>query len=265
MKFLILPIIFILNINCYSQNNEFEFDFNFGTALNNLKNPKSLNYPNYDYRGMSNVSNKGVSFLFKYKILKKYKFYISTGLSFSNSKYFIKITDGTPSHISNVYINKNYFTLKMLGIYKEFDLYSGKLKIEFGINAIKRLFFKTEDIYSTGFLSSSELNFRYKYNLKTYYYNNAKKLNLTIQDRLFRTFEYSFQMKYGIFENTFLNFGLKFSKKHFFYYDFKYDVEYRTGSNPTIITYYSYFGSFPKKRGVLDDFLSLDIGLSYKF
>ena len=249
---------------CFSQNNQISLDFDYGTSINNLKSPSSLSPLNYSFRQLENINNLGMSFQYKYKIIKKHNLFLSTGVSFSKSKFFFKILDNHPHYIADVFINKNYLTLTIIGFSKEFLIYNGKIKLVFSYSRIKRFFFKTVEPYSSNYLEANEPNIKYKYSYITIFDNQPIKP--AILSFFLTNPKLNLQLKFNTFnEKTFLNIGFKYSKKFNFDYNFSYNIQYYNDSNPTIITNYSYLGQLNSNMFIHNNFASLTFGISHYF
>ena len=265
MKTIILALLFV-NITASAQNHEFNINYRLGTATSNFNILTPTLSTRGQYKKMTNISDKGIYFNYKYKILKKINLFISSGFDFSQSKYYQKVINADIYHLDNIVVKKNRLTFHIFGLNQQFKFYKGKIILDLGVNMIQRFYFKDSDTYKIDYKSNNEDWIKYKYNLTTYYdkfYINESNIK---GKHLFYNLEYNLHFKAKIRKNTYLNLGVNYTRNNIFFYDYTVDVLYYYNGSTTPNGFWSDLGFGDNtKYGIRDHFLYFNFGISYKF
>jgi hypothetical protein len=276
----LFKILFIISsFGVRAQNHELQYRGDFGFPLQSLK-PIGLYYPNtvddkpvsnqqlYRYARFYYSQNNTISY--KYQVYKKFKLFLVGGFDYSKYKAALPLY-GNYGFTTNIDINYKRLGLS-LGVAKQFHFYDSKVILELGYNIVRRIpiernYFESQD------LTTSERDFiKYEYNLEVkydgtpYYYNSLGLFDEKFFDTGFLHSELNVNTKFALKKNFFLNFGLTFEPRVYFFYRHSYSIyNYNNGNtNPTYINTLNEF-NYPVPNTVMSSFLKINLGFSYKF
>ncbi|MBU3660073.1 MAG: hypothetical protein FGM14_09395 [Flavobacteriales bacterium] len=262
-----------------AQNHELQYRGDFGFPLQSLK-PIGLYYPNtIDDQPVSNEELyrkarfyycQNNAFSYKYQIYNKFKLFLVGGLDYSMYKAALPLY-GYHGFTTNIDINYKRLGLS-LGVAKQFHFYDSKVILELGYNIVRRIPIE-RDYFESVDLTTSERDFiKYEYTLEVKYdgtpnyYNSLGLFDEKFFDTGFLHSELNINTKFSLWKNLYLNFGLTYEPRVYFFYRHSYSIyNYYNGSTtPSNISSGSEF-NYPVPNPVMSSFLKINLGFSYKF
>lgn len=268
-KYFLYLIAIIISATTFSQDSELDFKISYGFSTNNFKEKNGFTkdgnyhqqilsiYPQYDLGG---------ALLYKFHVWKKQKVFVNCGGQFDMMKDYQPIYDEYSSYLLGGIGLKNYRIGLDLGVSKQFYFYEGRLILDLGLDAIKRIPVKKTKYYGRGMAPTPGRDWiSYSYDMSVYsgeYFenpNDIKKINTNLN------LNYSATLKFKLASSTYLNFGCSYIRNNVYFYDLKYTTEnYINGSTtPEVSNYQSHSGSI--KEGVKNNYFYLTAGISVKF
>lgn len=271
MKYILIIFILIISFIGFSQKHEFNFNTKLGTSTKNLKPINPVNTTRRDYySALTNTNDKGIFVNYKYRVFNNLNLFLSTGLEFSQSKYYFKVIENHEDHLANVFINKKRLTLHVLGLSKEFNFYDGNIILDLGVDWIERFYFTTTDNYVNNYTRSEIIPWiDYKYSLTINYKGDYHNTDHVLKSTLHHNAEFHLHVKFKMTDKLFLNFGFNYAKNMAFYYKYRTDFLYYHNGETVPYKFYSDLDIIDVddrlRHGVKNDFLYFNVGLSYKF
>lgn len=273
MKIIIILIFISISLIGNAQVHELDFNYRIGFAASSLKvlDPTFEDniYENqYTYNYVKPQFDQGVTLLYKWKFFNEAKLFLTGGIEFSSSKYYQQLIDPNDRLLDNIRLSSNRFSFR-LGLNKQFQFYHSKVILDIGCHIVNRYYFKTKSIYYTDFHFNNEDWIEYKYNLTTYYgkyYEN----NVGIENKryMYLNLDFNINLMLELFKNTYLTFGVSYSRNNIFFYDYTYTINYYNNGSSIPTSTFSFEGlegAFNPKFGVREHYLYFNFGMSYKF
>lgn len=274
-------IILLLQSSLLAQKHEVSFDLRYGLATSQLKpndpflskNPadkgQNVYAEQFTTYQMKSICDWGTVFNYKYRIWKKGKLYLASGIEFSQSKHYLPINPKNDRMLENVRINQERLVFR-LGLNKKFHFFDGRISLDIGIHLTKRFYFKKIKQYSDGYKTKYISNVEYKYNIETihdYYQPPIVGYN---KHRIMHAFHWDYNVTLGIKlkKNTILRLGVSYTRNNNFYYDFTYTARYYSPYDETeLIHTEKFFGLqlFNLKFVSVNHNIFLRAGVAYTF
>lgn len=257
----------ILSFRSSGQNHEVSLNYRIGLATNQ----NQITTPGYDnhlaYKMAETRYDHGIKFRYGYNIWKKMNLFVSGGLELSNSKHYLRVTNGGGGyHLANIEMDMSRFAYH-IGLNKQFKFFDNKLILDLGVHIVDRYYFSESKTYSQENTVSHLDWIQYSYELETKHgewYLNPNGVRNTRY--MYLNLDYSLDMKINIAKNMYLNFGLSYTRNNIFFYNFTYRVMQFQGGSTTPTSIYTNHGiEETSKYGIRDHFIYLNTGLSYKF
>jgi len=270
-------LLFLYSFTLGAQNKQIEFNYRIGLSTNSVLMIEPDGFTSREYEKMSTTNDMGFIFSYKQKINNKYNIYLSTGIDLSQSHHFQRVIlhkyDTPSSHIGNIVLKKMRWSLRLIGIHKQFYIWDNRLIINLGVEYVNRFCFSSITNYKSDFVKSSYAqNIEYSYDLTTYHSNITYPNNRTIPKRkrfLHLSPDFNLQLKFKITKQLYINTTLNYSINNYFYYDYKYVVKIKKSPTPSgqvpthTENYHGYVDG--TKYAVKDNFLYFNFGISYHF
>jgi hypothetical protein len=279
MKRLFKILFIVTSFGVRAQNHELQYRGDFGFPLQSLK-PIGLYYPNtinnnqvsneqlYKYAKFYHGQNN--TFSYKYQVYKKFKLFLVGGFDYSTYKAALPLY-GYHGFTTSIDINYKRLGLS-LGVAKQFHFYDSKVILELGYNIVRRIPIEREYFESVDLTTSDRDFIKYEYSLEVkydgtpYYYNSLGLFDVKYFDMEFLHSELNVNSKFALNKNLYLNFGLTYEPRVYFFYRHSYSIyNYYNGSlTPSNIRTGNEFNN-PVPNPVMSSFLKINLGFSYKF
>lgn len=267
MKSQILLLVFALTYQTGWAQSELDLQFRFGSSTKNY----SVNEPVVDgfYTGdvyrMRTQYDIGSVISYHYPIWKRFQIYATAGLEFSQSKHYLPIIDSYDRHVESVSITSNRFSWH-LGIKKRFSFFDDKIHLDLGWRIVDRYPIQKNATYLSDFKFNNEDWIEYSYEIDTYY-GSYRQNNKVVK---FATYidlnaQFEIDLSFDLSEKLRLQTGITYSRNNYFFYNYNYTFRYYYNGSSTPNETVQNIGAFPGDLGVLDHYLYLNAGLTYKF
>ncbi len=261
----VLLLLFCISSPVWSQDKSISILPRYGVSTKNFNRITPDSSGNrYDYLGIQPHYDVGLNIDYNHVLWKKYGLFLTTGLDISQSTHYQRITETKYRiHLDNIVVKKMRLGFH-LGVMKRFAFMDDRLLLDIGGSLVYRQFFKETKTYAENFQFNNEDWIEYEYTLTTFhgkwYDNNLEKSHIGI----FGT-ELSALLKFNIAPQSYLNFGLSYTTRNSFFYDYQYTVLYYLNDSPTPTSTITNFGFIDVKYGSNDNFLYLNFGYTYMF
>ena len=268
----ILFICFILfSIGVNAQKHELQFQYRFGFPTDNLKKvgTHSGNMINqYQYNHVYTLYDQGGILSYKYTIWDKYKIYLDAGFEFSETKYYQPLIDPYGRQLDNIDINYQRVAYH-IGFGKQFIFFDSKLILDIGFQFVDRYPVHKSIDYISDYKSNDQDWIKYKYELNAYFgdfYNNDGTIHNN--KYIYLNADYNAHLKFRIKDEIFFNLGFSYTRNNFFFYNYKYTIQYYENGSTTPTQTQYFLGADPtlnSKFPIRDHFIYINTGISWKF